>query len=121
MKRTLPILFLLASVCLADDTRTEPVKLLWDYTPPDSLTNYVFMVRSSTNAAAPLPWPVVVAVTGELGCTLSIDLTPQPKFYYVTVTDSRSCPTNYIAESDPSNVAQVRLLKRGGLSIVKGP
>ena len=122
MKPLLAILLLLSLPVLAEQ-RTNSITLAWDWTPPagESITNYVFLLRSTNNLSAlqliptnivkTLPWPVIGQTTGMLQLATSVAMTNgETRFYYVGVTDRRSCPTNYIAESPPSNVVRHTLL-----------
>ena len=112
----------LLAFCLPVMAQTRSVTLVWDYSPGDGITNYSFNIHSSTNAAAPLPWPMQTAAAGTNSATFNVQLAPNvTEFFYMTGFDSRSNPTNYVAESDPSNVVQYRLLPNGGLTIRKGP
>lgn len=100
----------------------KSVTLAWDYNPTDSLTNYYFTIRTSTNAVAPLPWTPLITVTNAKQANILISLTPGvSQFFYVTANDLRSNSTNFVFESDPSNVVSGKSLLSGTLSIGKGP
>lgn len=120
MKNALLILLLaVAHVAAAQSVRS--ITLAWD-AYPDSVTNYVYKVYSTNVVTAPMPWPLVTSVTGALTASFSISMTPGvSQYFYITGTDLRSNPTNYIIESDPSVVVSAKLLPSGSLRIGKGP
>ena len=115
---------LLAWTSHGQSTMSNLVSLAWDYNPPDGMSNYVFLIRSTNSPAAPLPWPVIGSVTGMIQSAVSLTVTSwQTQFFYVTVTDRRSSLTNYIAESPtPSSVVTVRMIPGvANVTIQKGP
>lgn len=101
-------------------TINRTVTVAWNWTPPtgDYITNYNFNIRTSTDPSTPLPWPLLLVVSGQLTATFAV--TNSSQFFYVTVSDPRSSPTNYVFESDPSNVLAVRSLPTGTVIIQSG-
>ena len=119
MKKLIAIAVTTTVVLSALAQTQHSVNLAWAYPvlPPDSITNYQFNVRASTVLAAPLPWPVVLQVTGTSNATVTTSNTLQ--FFYLTATNLISSKTNWWAESDPSNTARWQLTPSGQLSIVQ--
>ena len=93
---------------------TVPVTLGWTCAQTDGPTNYVFKVYTSPDITP--PGTVLTTVTGVTNATVTVNR-PSDQYLYVTVTDPRSNPTNYIAESEPSNIIRVRVLGNGQLKV----
>ena len=125
MKHLASILILIAAFAVNafSQSQTNAITLSCNYNPPDDITNYVFLFRSTNTPAAPLPWPVIASVTGGTQVAISCPMTNwETRFFYVTVTDSRSSPTNYVGESPPSNTVTSRVIPGvTGMTIQKGP
>lgn len=125
MKTVLAILVLIAVCALSVQAQqqTNSITLAWDYNQPDGLSNYVFLIRSTNTLSAPLPWPVIASVTGATQVATSSPMTNwETRFFYVTATDSRTGPTNYVGESFPSNMAANRLIPGvDNTTIKRGP
>ena len=105
----LTIWFLLPFLlCLsASAQQTNSMQITWDWTPPpppDSITNYVFILHSATTPAGPLPWPVIATAVGAGQFTTSVSMTNwETRVFYVGVAGLLSGPTNNAGESPPSN------------------
>lgn len=110
----------------------KPIILEWDYATNAVNTNIVFLLRGSTNAAAPLPWPVEAMAlatnwyTGgswtapQTGTNYTFKVTqlvnPGAHFFYVTVSNAfwelESDPSNSIGlDALPSNASGMRARK----------
>ena len=115
MKIIKTLFYLLPFVALtAFGAGTVPVTLGWTCAQADGPTNYVFKVYTSADATP--PGTVLTTVTGVTNATVTVNR-PSDQYLYVTVTDPRSNPTNYIAESEPSNIIRVRALGNGQLKV----
>lgn len=124
MKPALAILVLIAACVQAQaQQQTNSITVAWEYTPPDGLSNYVFLVRSTSTISATLPWPVIASVTGVTQVSVSAVITNwQWRFFYVTATDQRTSSTNYVGESPPSDTVTTRLIPGpANTTIQRGP
>lgn len=109
------IAFCAATIVYTAQPTTVDVKIGWTYAPLSGLSGYVFNVYSSPTAA---PSGVLVTnVTGVTNVTLTL-ARPSDQYLYVTATDPSSNPTNYVADSDPSNIIRVRVLQGGNVKVI---
>lgn len=90
------------------------VPISWSFGMLDDVSNYVFSVYTSST---PMPSGVIVTnVIGTTACALALER-PSDQYVYVIASDPRSNPTNYVAESEPSNIIRIRVLGNGTLKV----
>lgn len=105
--RSLLVLLATSLSCAAQTLYS--VTLVWEYpvAPPDSLTNYTFVLHGSADASRPLPWPVTAIVPGQTNYTLPIFLASGgAQFWYVTAGRASTDTELWLVdESGASNTA----------------
>ena len=113
MIKSLAILLLSAVACLS---QTYSVALTYTFEPGDPLTNYTFVIHSSTNSVAPMPWEVLTATCGTNQFSVTVDAKVGCMFFYTEVRDNRNGP-HYYAEPIFSEIVTNRILPRGEMMI----
>lgn len=96
--RSLPAALVLLMAFTFGASLRQSITLYWTYPQSELSTNLTFNIYSSTDVGVPVPsWPLFTNVSG-LSTNITVPLTPQARFFYVTAS-------NLWGESPPSNVA----------------
>jgi hypothetical protein len=92
---------------------TVTIPLSWSFTPGD--TN-AYTVKLYLIPAPGYPATLVTNVAGVTNTTVVVSR-PSDQYFYATASYPTSNETNYVADSDPSNLVRIRVLGNGTLRV----